>query len=146
MGCSVLQPALAVSHFAKARHTSLSPHRSSLWVFSGSERTSHRWCSIHGRGQYDPVLFRVIWCCESTMANGLFRSRVVCGDFVARASCGDLISCPLSYLRPAQRKALAPTRRMRRSPQGVPVPALTVSATERLRAGSAQAPEPPKPK
>jgi len=48
-----------------------------------------------------------------------------------------------AYLRLAQRKAVAPTRRMRRSPQGVPVPALTVSATERLRAGSAQAPEPP---
>ena len=38
------------------------------------------------------------------------------------------------------------TRAMRVSPKGVPTPLLTVRAAERSRSGSAQAPEPPKPK
>ena len=46
---------------------------------------------------------------------------------------------------PVKRPSL-PTRRMRRSPKGVPMPLFTMRATASLRFGSAQAPEPPNPK
>jgi hypothetical protein len=63
-----------------------------------------------------------------------------------RLRAGNASTLPLGLRRSAHVTAAPPMRTMRRSPNGVPIPLLTMSATASRRLGSAHAPDPPNPK